>query len=182
MERPDWDMYFMSMCYMTALRSRDVHTKVGAIIVDHMNDIISIGYNSLPRGINYEGEIGEDGIPSRLSRINNEKYDWCEHAERNAIYNAARKGARTDGGIAYVTAMPCKECIRGLVQAGVNEVVIHRHGHDLFHKDRTNDSKYANQTKFFNEICDEAGIIVRWYDGPVIGDVRAYFNGECYEM
>lgn len=110
----NWDAYFMSMARLVATRSKDRSTKVGCVLVGPDNEVVSTGYNSFPRGIN-------DVAPERHERP--EKYKWTEHAERNAIYNAARIGARTKGTRAYVPWFPCMDCARALVQAGVVEVV-----------------------------------------------------------
>lgn len=110
----NWDAYFMSMARLAATRSKDRSTKVGCVLVGADNEVVSTGYNSFPRGIN-------DDAPERHERP--EKYKWTEHAERNAIYNAARIGASTKGTRAYVPWFPCMDCARALVQAGVVEVV-----------------------------------------------------------
>src|ERR1039457_2505079 len=73
------------------------------------------GYNSFPRGI-------RDDVPERLVRPT--KYLWIEHAERNAICNAARAGTATEGCTIYVNIMPCMDCARAVVQAGIVQVVI----------------------------------------------------------
>lgn len=97
------------------LFSKDTSTKVGALLIaPNSHEILSMGYNGMPRGC-------DDTKPERLERP--EKYFWAEHAERNAIYNAARKGTPLEGSIAIVTLMPCIDCARGLVQAGISEVV-----------------------------------------------------------
>jgi dCMP deaminase len=61
-------------------------------------------------------------VPERLERP--AKYLWMEHAERNAICNAARTGTATEGCTVYVEIMPCMDCARALVQAGICEVVV----------------------------------------------------------
>ena len=78
-----WDNRFLSMAKLIATWSRDRSTKVGAVIVGPNREVRSVGYNGFPRGVN-------DAIESRYERPG--KYDWTEHAERNAIYNAARYG------------------------------------------------------------------------------------------
>ena len=106
MKRPDWDQLYITMCYLVGMRSRDGHTHVGSVIVDSDNVLVSTGYNSLPRGI----EV--DQAKRRLSRENGEKYHWMEHAERNAIYNAARRGTVLRGCKLYVPWTPCTDCTR----------------------------------------------------------------------
>lgn len=110
----NWDRYFMEMARLAATRSKDRSTKVGCVLVGPDNEVVSTGYNSFPRGIN-------DDVPERHERP--EKYKWTEHAERNAIYNAARVGTPTKGTRAYLPWFPCMDCARAMVQAGVVEVV-----------------------------------------------------------
>lgn len=109
-----WDDYFMSIARAVSARSKDKSTKVGCVIVGPDNEIRSTGYNSFPRGI-------DDVNPLRHERP--EKYKWTEHAERNAIYAAARTGTATDGCRAFLPWFPCMDCARALVQAGIKEVV-----------------------------------------------------------
>ena len=112
---PGWDEYYLDICKAVATRSKDPHTQVGCIIAGAAHEIRSTGYNSLPRGI-------RDDVPERLERPT--KYLWMEHAERNAICNAARVGTPLQGCTLYVELMPCMDCGRAIVQAGIIEVVI----------------------------------------------------------
>jgi len=109
----NWNQYFMSMAFLVAMKSKDQNTHHGAVIIGPDNEIISTGYNSFCRGAN-------DDLPERQERP--EKYLWFEHAERNAIYNAARIGAITKGCTMYVTGIPCMDCARGIVQSGIKNV------------------------------------------------------------
>jgi len=88
----NWDEYFVAIAELVCFRSKDRSTKVGAVIVGPDNEIRSTGYNSFVRGIN-------DTIEERQQRP--EKYFWFEHAERNAIYCAARHGASLKGYFFY---------------------------------------------------------------------------------
>jgi len=112
---PSWDEYYLAICKAVAARSKDPNTQIGCVIAGPAHEIRSTGYNSLPRGI-------RDDEPERLERPT--KYLWMEHAERNAIYNAARCGTPLEGCTLYVEIMPCMDCGRALVQAGIREVVI----------------------------------------------------------
>ncbi|MDX1979035.1 MAG: deaminase [Bryobacteraceae bacterium] len=112
---PNWDEYYLQICRMVGARSKDPNTKLGCIIVGPAREIRTTGYNSFPRHI-------RDDVPERLVRP--EKYLWIEHAERNAIYNAARCGTQLEGCTLYVEIMPCMDCARAIVQAGIIEVVV----------------------------------------------------------
>jgi dCMP deaminase len=112
---PSWDEYFLEICRTVSKRSKDPNTKLGAVIVGPAHEIRATGYNSLVRGV-------KDDVAERLVRP--QKYLWMEHAERNAIYNAARHGVQLEGCSLFVELLPCMDCARGIVQAGIKEVVV----------------------------------------------------------
>ena len=112
---PNWDEYYLEICRVVGRRSKDPNTQLGCIIVGPAHEIRSTGYNSFPRGI-------RDDVPERSVRP--AKYLWIEHAERNAICNAARAGTATDRCTIYVEIMPCMDCARAIVQAGIVEVIV----------------------------------------------------------
>jgi dCMP deaminase len=114
----NWDEYYLTMAYMVAMRSKDNSTWIGAVIVGPDGEIRSTGYNGFPRGIEY--------TPDRLERP--AKYDYTEHGERNAIYNAARAGISTRGCTMYTHGIPCIDCARAVVQSGITRVVTSTHG------------------------------------------------------
>ncbi len=172
MIRPDWDQLYITMCYLVGMRSRDSHTHVGSVIVDSDNVLVSTGYNSLPRGIEIDNE------EKRLSRENGEKYYWLEHAERNAIYNAARRGTVLKGCKLYVPWTPCADCARGIIQCGISEVIIHKNGQD-FYDEHTN-GKWVAQHDRTNEMFSEAGVKVRMLECDVVIP-EIYMNAKIHD-
>lgn len=113
-----WDEYFMSIAKLSAMRSKDPHTQVGACIVSKDNRILSIGYNGAPNGFNdAQFPWGREGTPLET------KYLYVVHAERNAILNY--RGSRKDleNSKIYVDLFPCNECAKEIIQAGIKEVV-----------------------------------------------------------
>lgn len=110
----NWDTYFLDIASAVSKRSKDRSTKVGCVIVGPDKEIRATGYNGFPRGI-------YDEAPERHERP--EKYLWTEHAERNAIYAAARVGTPLRGSTAYTLIFPCMDCARCLIQAGIVELV-----------------------------------------------------------
>lgn len=113
-----WDEYFMAIAKLSAMRSKDPNTQVGACIVDKNNRILSIGYNGAPNG------YLDDTFPWK--RVGDEletKYLYVVHAERNAILNY--RGSRSDfeGAKIYVDLFPCNECAKEIIQAGIKEVI-----------------------------------------------------------
>jgi dCMP deaminase len=109
----EWDKRFLDEAVNISKWSKDPSTKVGCVITKD-RAILSTGYNGLPRG-------ADDSIGDRDVRP--EKLFWYEHAERNAIYNAARIGIPLAGSTAYSSLCPCMDCARGLIQSGIQRVV-----------------------------------------------------------
>lgn len=120
-ERKDylpWDNYFMAIAKLTAMRSKDPNTQVGACIVSTDNRILSIGYNGAPNGYS-DDEFPWDRVGSDLET----KYFYVVHAERNAILNY--RGSRKDleNSKIYVDLFPCNECAKEIIQSGIKEVI-----------------------------------------------------------
>lgn len=112
----DWHRHFFKMAELVASKSKDRSTKVGVVVVGPDNEVRSTGYNGFPRGIN-------DDIEERHQRP--AKYAWTEHAERNAIYHAARIGVSLKGCIMYFDSdpYPCQDCARAVIQSGIKTVI-----------------------------------------------------------
>ena len=119
-----WDAYFMGVAFLSAQRSKDPNTQVGACIVDSNKCIIGIGYNGFPRGCSDEilpwSRTAEDEL--------HKKYPYVVHAEVNAILNKCSASVR--GASIYVALFPCNECCKVIIQSGVREVVFL---HDTYH-------------------------------------------------
>lgn len=145
----DWEQYFRNIAHQVKLKSKDKYTQIGAVIVGTDNEIVSTGYNSFPRGI-------DDDIESRQERP--EKYYWFEHAERNAIYNAARIGVSTKDCTMYLTCgIPCADCCRGIINAGIRRIVCERSGGAV-------GSKWDEHTERSIIMFHEAGLEVDYYE------------------
>jgi dCMP deaminase len=112
-----WQDYFMAMAFLTAQRSKDPNTQVGACIVDTENRIIGLGYNGFPRG------CSDDHLPWARSNANklHNKYLYVCHAEVNAILN--KGSANVKGATIYVALFPCENCAKMIIQSGIREVV-----------------------------------------------------------
>lgn len=110
------DEYFMGIALLSAKRSKDPSTQVGACIVDDDHKVVSIGYNGMPRHIDDSKLSWDkgDGLDS--------KYLYVCHAEFNAILNT-RNGSALNGCTLYVTLFPCNECAKAIVQVGIKKVV-----------------------------------------------------------
>lgn len=112
-----WDQYFMGIAIMSAARSKDPNTQVGACIVDESNRILSMGYNGMPSGCD-DDEMPWDREGSPLDS----KYFYVCHAELNAILNY-RGGGTLRNSRCYVTLFPCNECAKAIIQCGIKEVI-----------------------------------------------------------
>lgn len=155
MTRAPWDKRFVEMARLVATWSKDPSTKIGAVIVGPDNEVLSTGYNNFPRNIN-------DDILERSERP--EKYFWFEHAERNAVFCAARHGVRLKGCRMFVSCwIPCTGCTRAIIQAGIIEVVL---GQKVEDASRT---KWIEEAERSKQMCEEAGVKLRYYkdDTPI---------------
>jgi dCMP deaminase len=106
--------YFDMAKFVANNFSKDESTKVGCLILDpETYQVLSTGYNGFPRKVEETEE----------RKVRPEKYFWVEHAERNAIYAAAKHGIKLDGATAYCTLFPCAECARAMIQAGIKKII-----------------------------------------------------------
>ena len=138
-----WDEYFMGVALLSAQRSKDPSTQVGACIVNQEKKIVGVGYNGLPTGCD------DDQFPwSREGDFLETKYPFVCHAELNAILNSISRDLNSC--TIYVDLFPCNECAKAIVQSGIKEVV--------FLAD-----KYAHtdQVKASKKLFDHAGVSYR---------------------
>lgn len=146
-----WARYFRGIAGHVRSKSKDKYTQIGAVIVGEDNEIVSTGYNSFPRGI-------DDTVSERQERP--EKYYWFEHAERNAIYNAARIGVSTKGCTMYLTCgIPCADCARGIINAGIKAIYVEQFG-----QDGAKGTQWEESIKRSIIMFNEAGVKVNYYE------------------
>lgn len=143
MKRKDvltWDEYFMGLAHLSALRSKDPSTQVGACIVSADKRVVGIGYNGLPKGCD------DDVFPwGKEGDYLATKYPFVVHAELNAILNS---GTNLKACQLYVSLFPCNECAKAIIQAGITRVVYE-------------DDKYADTdaVKASKRMFDAAGVL-----------------------
>ncbi len=138
-----WDDYFMAVALLSAQRSKDPNTRVGACIVNRQKRIVGVGYNGFPTG------CSDDTLPwCREGEWIDTKYPYVCHAELNAILNSV-PGNLTNC-IMYTALFPCNECAKVIIQAGIQEVVY------LSDKYADTDIVRASKTMF-----DQAGVACR---------------------
>ena len=135
-----WDEYFMGLAHLSALRSKDPNTQVGAAIVDENKRVVSVGYNGFPKG------CSDDEFPwERIGNDYETKYPYVCHAELNAILNC--RGANLEGSRIYVALFPCNECAKAIIQSGIKEV--------MFLSDKYKDSLNNRESR---RMFDAAGV------------------------
>ncbi len=111
----DWDQYFMGIALLSAQRSKDPSTQVGACIVNQNQRIVGIGYNGFPYGCH------DDDFPwQRQGEPLETKYPYVVHAELNAILNSSEN---LRGASVYVSLFPCNECAKAIIQSGIRELI-----------------------------------------------------------
>ena len=141
-----WDQYFMGIALLSAMRSKDPHTRVGACIVDSDNKILSVGYNGMPCGCSDDDypwdNAGDDPMDT--------KYIYVCHAELNALLNYS--GLKLKGARIYTTLFPCNECTKALIQSGIREVI--------YREDKYSDTASVMASK---KMMKSAGISYRKY-------------------
>lgn len=130
-----WHRRFIQIAQQVSTWSKDPSTKVGCVIVDpHTQAILSTGFNGFPRGVQERDTELDVKHPREVITLNDlhpvrwqrpEKYKWVEHAERNAVFNAARNGIAINGCWAYMNfaPCPCTDCARALIQSGIIKIV-----------------------------------------------------------
>jgi dCMP deaminase len=144
----NWDQYFMGIALLSAERSKDPSTQVGACIVGEDNRILSMGYNGMPQGCD------DDDMPwGRDGAALDSKYIFVCHAELNAILNYSGSGANLRGAKIYTTLFPCNECTKALIQKRVGKIV---YLDDKYHDTDTSEAA--------RRMLDSAGVKYERYD------------------
>ena len=142
----DWDKRFIDVAKLVASWSKDRNRKVGAVIIDEDNRIVSTGYNGFVSGI-------IDDLDCRHERP--AKYLFTEHAERNSIYSAASHGIKTKGCTMILEWYPCADCARGIIQSGIKKVICT--------PPDFSDDRWGSSFKASSEMFEEAGIEIKFY-------------------
>ena len=139
----------MLLAHHIAGWSKEHGRRVGAVIVGPDNEIRSTGFNGFPRGV-------DDTVKTRHSAENEEKYFWSSHAERNAIYNAARMGVALKGCRSYVPWFPCGDCAKAIIQSGIEYLICYEP--DL------SDPRWGPDFQRVLEMLAEAGVDVQYME------------------
>ena len=140
-----WNKRFMELAFLVAPWSKDPSTKTGAVIVGPDKEIRATGYNGPVRGVN-------DDVKERLERPT--KYDFFEHAERNALYNACLTGVSVKGCVMYATHAPCVDCARAIIQSGIKTVVTNK----IVIDETTPKNTWRDKLMISAQMFEEAGV------------------------
>ena len=124
--RANWETYFMNVATEVATRSTCDRKHVGAVIVREKS-ILSTGYNGSTKGLSHCDDIGHDMVKGHCIRTT--------HAEANAIVQAAKNGVAINKSEIYVTASPCYNCFKLIVNSGIIKIYFK----EFYRDERIND-------------------------------------------
>jgi dCMP deaminase len=121
LKRPSWDEYFLKVAMLVSERATCPRMHCGCVLVKD-KQILSTGYNGSIPGDDHCEDAGCLVVDNHCVRT--------IHAEMNAILQCSSHGIRTEGATAYVTNMPCTNCAKALITAGIKQVIIFSDYHD----------------------------------------------------
>ncbi len=156
---PSFDVWCMKQVYLTAERSKDPSTKIGAVLVKDKN-IIGSGYNGFARKVLDLHERYND---------RETKYKFVVHAEANSILTCARLGISTIDSVLYTNGISCHECSKSIIQGGIKEIVVHSRW-------PMNHAKWEESIKISEIMLKEAEVKIRYLD-DILG-LTGYLNGQ----
>lgn len=162
-EIKDWDQFYLGMCVYISRKSKDRSTKLGAIAVGENHEVLSVGFNGFPRGVSDDNEKYHER-PT--------KYLITEHAERNLIYNAARRGISLEGATLYLPfePVPCCDCTRGVIQSGFKRII----GTNF--KFTGKGKHWDENLAFAKEMLDEVGMEMKMVEVDPEFDIREFYE------
>ena len=120
-QRPSWDEYFLKLAMLASERATCPRMHCGCVLVRD-RFVLATGYNGSLPGTPHCYDVGCMVVNDHCVRTN--------HAEINAISQASQHGVSLAGATAYITNMPCTNCAKILVAAGIVRVVVFSGFHD----------------------------------------------------
>lgn len=148
----------MQVAYTLAGHSLDPSTQCGAVLCDDNGTILADGINEFPRGVEYNAERWERPL----------KYQVIEHAERNAIFDAAARGVRTQGLTMIAPWAACADCARAIIQAGITKLIRHQDASDR------SPANWVESIAIADTMLKEAGVAVENVVGKIFPDDSAF--------
>jgi len=144
-----WDVRFMDMAALVGSWSKDPSTKVGAVLVDSRNRVVSHGFNGFAAGVDDDLELYED---------KEYKHQVIIHAEENAILFAGRD---LSGCTIYTDPLPtCSHCASKIIQAGISRVV-------SWELEDGKKLKWSDSAELSEEMYRQAGVTFDVYPKPI---------------
>ncbi|WP_406614163.1 dihydrofolate reductase [Mycoplasma corogypsi] len=147
-----WDDYFMGLAKLSACRSKDPSTQVGACIIDQHKHVIGLGYNGMPKG-------NDESYPwvaqAESGSVKDTKYPYVMHAEVNAILNT-NTSIRDTYATLYTSLFPCSNCAKIIVQSGIKEIVY-----------ENNKYQHTEDAAISRYILEVSNIKVRQHDSQI---------------
>lgn len=138
----DWNKRFLDLAQTISTWSKDPSTKVGAVIINDLKQVVGMGYNGFARGVS---DSPEDYANRDL------KYKKVVHAEINAVLNA---GLAVRGATLYCTFFPCPQCAACLINAGVKKIVA---------RENPSDQRWVEEQKIAETMLLQAGVGIQRY-------------------
>jgi dCMP deaminase len=148
----NWQEFYMRHVYLAASKSKDPTTRIGAIL-EKNNRLIASGFNGFPYGV----RDTEDRYKDRTL-----KHQLVVHAEANAVLQGALMGHSTQDSTLYTQGIPCSECMKSIIQAGIVKIVVHKQWPNLTHS-----PKWVESFKVAEMMMTEAGITLDYFDGKL---------------
>ena len=149
-------------CYNYASKSNHPSTHTAALLVDK-GKVILRGTNIFPPGVKYTKE--------RIEGDN--KHIYPNHAERDLVYKAARKGIKTEGLMMVMPWLPCIPCANAVISSGIEKLVVHK---QMIERTREG---WQEELRNAVQIMEEAGIKIIAYDGLV--GAKAYMHSQEWD-
>ena len=157
-----WDEFYLHLAFFWGQRSCETSSRNACVVTSPDNVVLSQGYVGMPRG-----------VEPNWRRLNERpyKYFWHEHAERNAINNAARQGVALNGCTFYITGDPCASCARGIVSVGCERLVLPQQGYFTDRKNDAPESDWTPSLEAAKELLKDARVDVVYIN---IGDLTEF--------
>jgi dCMP deaminase len=138
-----WNNRFIDLAHHISAWSKDPRTKVGAVVVNDLRQVVGLGYNGFPRGVEDTEERYNDRVTKLL---------FVAHAEQNALDSCY---GETKGGTLYSTLFPCCNCAKSIIQRGIKKVVTYP-----IDQDKTDTHHFGVSLMMF----EEAGVHVEYVE------------------
>lgn len=154
---------YLKSAYQAMQKSTDPSNNVGAVIVNY-DSLIGTGWNAFPPGVT---------VTEQRRTERPEKYKFFAHAERSAIYEAAKDGSSTHGAVMYAPWASCCDCARGIILSGIETLVVHKERMDL------TPERWKDDIDLALTMIREGGVTVLHYSGPIKGK-PVLVNGQLW--